>query len=219
MPTARHRLCALFVLLPALPALATEPFSFDSAPGRLPKDVVPLDYTVAIQPDILAMAFDGTESVTLQLRTATATMTFNSLNETLRNVRLDGQAVQQVATDDAAQTTTVTLAAAAAAGRHVLSFAYRGRLETMARGLFVQPYVGPRGRKRLILSTKMESTEARRMFPVLGRAGLPRHLRTHALRCRPNWAHGRQYAGGAIAVSMAGWPRPPSSVHRGCRPT
>ena len=61
--------------------------------------------------------------------------------------------------------TTVTLAAAAAAGRHVLSFAYHGRLETMARGLFVQPYVGPRGRNSLILSTKMESTEARRMFP------------------------------------------------------
>ena len=165
MPTARHRLLALVVLLPALPSLATEPFAFDAAPGRLPKDVVPLDYSVAIQPDIAAMAFDGTESVTLELRAATATMTFNSLNETLREVHFDDQDVQQVVSDDAAQTTTVTLAAAAAPGRHVLSFTYRGRLETMARGLFVQPYVGPHGRKSLILSTKMESTEARRMFP------------------------------------------------------
>ncbi len=168
MPPARHRRCALIALLsalPGLPALGKEAFSFDSAPGRLPKDVLPLDYTVAIQPDLAAMAFDGTETVTLEFRSATATMTFNSLNETLRDVRFDGQEVLQVVSDDAAQTTTVTLAAAAAAGQHVLSFAYHGRLESMARGLFVQPYVGPRGRKGLVLSTKMESTEARRMFP------------------------------------------------------
>jgi aminopeptidase N len=164
MLAARHRLCALLALT-ALPALCTEPFSFDTAPGRLPKDVVPVDYTLSIEPDLAAMSLAGVESVTLEFRAASATIRFNSLNESLRDVRLDGLPVQQVVTDDAAQMTTVTLASPAAPGRHALSFAYSGRLETLARGLFVQPYVGPHGNQALIVSTKMESTDARRMFP------------------------------------------------------
>lgn len=152
-------------MLAACAASGSEPFSFDKAPGRLPKDVVPVDYTVSIQPDVPAMAFDGSETVVLDVRSATATVRFNTLNETLRDVRLDGQPVEEVATDDTAQISTLTLRTPAAPGRHVLSLSFRGALETMARGLFVQPYVGPDGRRGMVLSTKMESTEARRMFP------------------------------------------------------
>ena len=39
-----------------------EPFALDSAPGRLPKDVVPLDYTVDIVPNITALILTGSES-------------------------------------------------------------------------------------------------------------------------------------------------------------
>ena len=160
-----HRICVLVALMSAFRALGSEPFAFITAPGRLPKNVVPLDYTLNIAPEIAAMSFEGSESVTLEFREATATIRFNSLNETLRDVRLDGQPVALVATDDAQQLTTVTLAGPAAPGRHELSFSYTGRLETLARGLFVQPYVGAQGRQSLLLSTKMESTDARRMFP------------------------------------------------------
>jgi aminopeptidase N len=165
MSAARHRLCLLIGLLSALPSLATEPFSFDTAPGRLPKDVVPLDYTVSIVPDVASMSFAGSESVNLEFRDSTAIIRLNSLNESLHDVRLDGQPVQQVVTDDAGQMTTLTLLSPASPGQHTLSFAYTGRLETLGRGLFVQPYVGPHGHQALILSTKMESTDARRMFP------------------------------------------------------
>ena len=89
------------------------PFSFDSAPGRLPKNVVPLDYRVSIVPDASALTLRGTESVRLQFRSPSATVVFNSLNETLRDVRLDGKPVASVATDDAQQLTTVSLPAPA----------------------------------------------------------------------------------------------------------
>jgi hypothetical protein len=72
------------------------PFSFDSAPGRLPKNVVPLSYDVAIVPNADALELAGTESVRLQFRTATATLQFNSLNETLSHVLLDGKPVKSV---------------------------------------------------------------------------------------------------------------------------
>ena len=156
---------ALVPALLALPALAAQPFSFDQAPGRLPKNVVPLDYTLDIRPDLHELRLEGAESVTLEFRDATATIQFNSLNEKLRNVQLDGQPVAGVDTDDSRQLTTLTLSSPASPGVHRLSFAYTGRIESVARGLFVQPYVGPHGSQSLILSTKMESTDARRMFP------------------------------------------------------
>jgi hypothetical protein len=93
-------------------APAESPFEFDSAPGRLPENVVPLSYNIAITPDVQAQTFSGTESVRLRLREATATVIFNSLALKLSEVRLDGAPVRQVTTDDQAQLTSVTLPAA-----------------------------------------------------------------------------------------------------------
>lgn len=141
------------------------PFSFDSAPGRLPKNVVPIHYRVAIVPDVSKRTIAGTEAVTLEFREATATIVFNSLNQTLSSVRLDGVAVKGVVSSDEAQLTTVTLARPVAKGRHVLSFAYRGKIESGPQGLFAQPFVKPDGSQDVLLSTQFESTDARRMFP------------------------------------------------------
>ena len=124
----------------AMSALAEAPFSFDTAPGRLPKNVVPLGYTIAIVPDIDLRAFTGTESVTLQLRAASPTIVFNSLNETLSDVRLDHKRVAGVVSNDEQQLTTVTLAEPAAAGRHTLTFSYTGKIESQPHGLFAQAY-------------------------------------------------------------------------------
>ena len=148
-----------------LPALGAAPFSFETAPGRLPKDVVPLDYTIDIVPDIAHLTLTGRESVALQFRSATATIVFNSLNETLRDVRLDGQPVKGVVSSDEKQLTTVTLATPAAVGPHTLTFAYTGKIEQQPRGLFTQPYTNHDGTNGLMLTTQMEPTDARRMFP------------------------------------------------------
>jgi aminopeptidase N len=140
------------------------PFSFESAPGRLPKNVVPVSYEVAIVPDADALKFTGTESIQLQFRAATATLQFNSLNETLRNVLLDGKPVKSVTSSDEQQLTTVTLTQPAT-GLHTLSFSYSGKIETQPQGLFAQKYTKAGGGQAVLLSTQMEATDARRMFP------------------------------------------------------
>jgi len=156
---------AVLAALTSLPALAGAPFDFDGAPGRLPKSVVPLDYSVAVVPDIEAGTIAGTESIRLRVRAPSRTIVFNSLNERLADVRLDGAPVRAVESDDERQLTTVTLAQAAPPGEHTLTFSYTGKLETQPHGLFVQPYVSSDGTHGQLLSTKMESTDARRMFP------------------------------------------------------
>jgi aminopeptidase N len=140
------------------------PFSFESAPGRLPKNVVPVSYDVAIVPDAAALRFTGTESVQLQFRAATATVQFNSLNETLSHVLLDGAPVKSVTSNDEQQLTTVMLAKPVS-GLHTLSFSYSGKIETQPQGLFAQKYTKSGGGQAVMLSTQFEATDARRMFP------------------------------------------------------
>jgi aminopeptidase N len=147
------------------PPAAEPAFSFDSMPGRLPKDVVPERYEIAVTPHIKSMSMAGHESVTLKVRSGTDRLVFNSLNETLIGVKFDGQPVKGVASDDEHQLTTVRLAHAASVGSHRLTFDYRGKIETRPQGLFLQPYSYPGGTAGQLLATQMESTDARRMFP------------------------------------------------------
>jgi aminopeptidase N len=158
---------SLLVLGPLAGAatVAEAPFNFDRAPGRLPKDVVPIDYDIAVTPDAASKTLAGTESVSLKFRTATDKIVFNTLNIKLQDVRLDGRPVAGVNTDNKAQLTTLTLAAPAQAGMHKLTLAYSGVIETRPQGLFVQPYTKAGGGQDFMLTTQMESTDARRMFP------------------------------------------------------
>ena len=150
----------------AVPAWAAEaPFSFDTAPGRLPKNIVPVDYDIHITPDVPGMKFKGSESVSLQFRAATATIQFNILDETLSDVRLDGQPVRNIQADNDKQLATVTLAQPAAVGKHTLTLSYSGLIQQRPQGLFLQPYSKADGSTGSMLSTEMEATDTRRMFP------------------------------------------------------
>jgi aminopeptidase N len=141
------------------------PFNFDTAFGRLPKNVVPLDYDIALTPDAEARTLSGHESIVLHFRAMTDTIIFNSLNETLSEVRFDGRAVDSVKSNDDQQLTTVVLKEPAIRGQHTLTFSYTAKIETIGRGMFAQPYLKPDGTKGLLLSTKLEATDARRVFP------------------------------------------------------
>jgi aminopeptidase N len=156
---------SLAVRLIAAPSAIGAPFSLDQTPGRLPKDVVPIGYEIAVVPNLRARTLKGRESVLVTVREATSILKFNSLHETLHDVRLDGKRVKQVVSDDAQQLTAVTLSEPAAPGAHTLSFSYTGKIESEPHGLFAQAYTGPHGAKNLLLSTQMEATDARRMFP------------------------------------------------------
>ncbi len=148
------------------PAASEAPFSFDRAPGRLPKDVVPTAYRIAIVPNLAQKTIAGTESVTLTVRRSERTIVFNELGVKLQHVTFDGAPVASAKTTDATQLATVTLAAPAKPGRHVLAMRYTAKLvEGTPQGLFYQPYAAPGGKSGVLLSTQFESTDARRMFP------------------------------------------------------
>ena len=147
------------------PSTVPAPFSFDTTFGRLPKNVVPLDYDIALTPDADSRTLSGHETIVLHFRAITDTIVFNSLNEGLSEVRFDGRSVESVKSSDEQQLTTIVLKEAALRGQHTLTFSYTAKIETLGRGMFAQPYIRPDGIKGLLLSTKLESTDARRVFP------------------------------------------------------
>ncbi len=144
---------------------AATPGAFVATQGRLPRDVRPLAYTLDLVPDADTLTTHGRETVLLEFLAPAATIRFNSLGERLTQVRFDGRAVRAVDSDDAAQLTTVTLPQAAAPGRHTLSFRFSGVIERDPHGLYLLQYRDAHGAVARVLSTQMESTDARRMFP------------------------------------------------------
>jgi aminopeptidase N len=108
MKILKHACILMACCAPLIAMAAAElPFTFDAAYGRLPKNIVPLSYDIALVPDTKALTLTGTESVRLRFRSASATIELNSLNVQLRDVRLDGQPVKNVVSNDEQQLTTV----------------------------------------------------------------------------------------------------------------
>ena len=87
--TDRLALVLAATVIAGAPALAA-PFSPEQAPGRLPKNVIPVSYTIAIVPNLAGLSLTGRESIVVKVREATSTIQLNSLNEIFHDVRFDG---------------------------------------------------------------------------------------------------------------------------------
>src|SRR5512142_1687966 len=92
----RTTLCFLAVLCSLMFALemhAEKPFSFQETPGKLPKEVVPTDYSVRIVPDIGKLTFTGTETVKLNVRSSVHELVLNALEIQITEASVDGNAL------------------------------------------------------------------------------------------------------------------------------
>ncbi len=146
-------------------ASALVPAAAHAANGRLDRNVVPVAYTIAVQPDAKAMTFSGTETVTVDVAAPTRTITLNAADMTVSRATLDG-ASATASLDNAAQLLTITLPQPAASGRHQLSLAWTGKINTSAQGLFAIDYTNTDGSKDRMLATQFEAPDARRFAPM-----------------------------------------------------
>ena len=58
---------------------AERPFSFKETPGKLPKEVIPTNYSIRVVPSIDKLAFTGTETVKLNVRGPVHQLILNAL--------------------------------------------------------------------------------------------------------------------------------------------
>ena len=165
---------ALFILLATeflivSSATASEkPFSFKDTPGKLPKEVVPTDYSVRIVPDINKFTFAGTETVKLNVRSAVRQLVLNALELKVEAASINGKElpVSAIKTDTKNELLALALPSELATGEHTLTLRFTGKINEQGQGLFYMRYQEQgNGARKIMLGTQFEATDARRFFP------------------------------------------------------
>jgi aminopeptidase N len=166
---------ALFTFLAALfsvtfPAVmsAEKPFSLNDTPGKLPKDVVPTDYSIRVVPNISQLTFTGTETVKVSVHSPVHQLVLNALELEIIEASLDSKALPKSAIriDKEKELLSLALPSELAPGDHTLALSFSGKINQQGQGLFYVRYQEQgSGTKQIMLGTQFEATDARRFFP------------------------------------------------------
>jgi aminopeptidase N len=168
------RILLVLLLAPALAdhALAQPRFSLDATPGKLPKDVVPLAYTIDLVPDLDRFAaatgtddvpFDGAVDIDIQVRRPVSAVVLNAANLQIAHATVDGTPAE-VTADARRETVTLAIGRVLGPGPYKLSIRYTGRIGPQPEGLFYTLYDTPTGKGRA-LATDLQPVFSRRIFP------------------------------------------------------
>jgi aminopeptidase N len=146
---------------------ADEKFSITRSPGKLPKDIVPRAYVIQLEPDSDDLVTAGSESIDVEVLRSTDRIVINAVDTEISQARLSGphtteDLVPQI--DPNAETVTFQTKTSLQPGSYQLSLAFRSKITEQPHGLFIQYFRAGNQLERL-LSTQMEPTDARRLFP------------------------------------------------------
>src|SRR5438132_14387397 len=100
-----------------------KPFSFYETPGKLPKQVVPTEYSIRIVPNIDNFTFAGSESVKLNVRSPVHQLVLNALELKVEAASVDGKELplSAIKTDNENELLTLTLPSELAVGDHAIA--------------------------------------------------------------------------------------------------
>ncbi len=144
---------ALLLLLLSTPAFAQ----------RLPDNVVPSHYDIAVTPNLQPATFTGTERISVTLTKPSSSIVLNAAEIEFDKVVIKSRATTQqarVSLDAAKEQATFTVDRDVPAGAAEISIEYRGILNDQLRGLYLS-----KANNRRYAVTQLEATDARRMFP------------------------------------------------------
>jgi aminopeptidase N len=147
---------------------AEKPFDFATTPGKLPKNVVPTEYSIRIVPKIDKLTFSGSETVRVNVREPVSQLVLNALELEIASASIDDQVLPKSAIkiDKKQELLTLSLASQLLAGEHTVTLTFSGKMNQQGQGLFYARYQEQgSGAKKLVLGTQFEATDARRFFP------------------------------------------------------
>src|SRR6266513_3554963 len=162
----RIGLVALFAL--PLTMNAEKPYAFANAPGKLSKEIVPLEYTIRIVPDVAKFTFAGTEQINIKAAASVRELVLNSLELEIEKASIDGTQLSPdaIKLDPNSELLTIALPNELAMGDHSIALQFRGTITPKGRGLYYMPYQEQgTGAKKMALGTQFEPSDARRFLP------------------------------------------------------
>src|SRR5215510_1794951 len=158
-------LTGVLVLLLIVSAARAAAFSLETTPGKLPKTVVPIHYSLDLQPNLSALTVRGSAIIDIDVREPTDRLVLNAVDLTFAGTTLDDiTSATSTTVDENQQTVTFTFPHAIAIGRHYLRIGYTAPINKNGRGIYSIDYQDFDGRKQLIAS-HAEPADARRIFP------------------------------------------------------
>lgn len=154
-----RRLLGAAVVLACLTLLPDHPASAQ----RLPTNVVPVHYTLKLEPDLKTATFTGTAKIDVNIKQATKSITLNAAELKFDSVTIYPNGPHQTGTvslDPDKQQATFTFAKTIPAGSATLVIQYSGILNNELRGFYLSKTA-----HRNYAVTQFEPTDARRAFP------------------------------------------------------
>src|SRR5215510_15452842 len=82
-------LTGVLMLLLIVSAARAAPFSLETTPGKLPKTVVPIHYSLDLQPNLPALTVKGSAVIDIDVREPTERITLNAVGLTFTGTTLD----------------------------------------------------------------------------------------------------------------------------------
>ena len=147
---------------------AENPYEFANTPGKLPKQVVPLEYSIRIIPDVAKFMFAGSETVKIKATAPIRELVLNSLELDIAKASIDGIQLppDTIKLDPNNELLTIALPNELKVGEHSLALEFSGKITPKGRGFYYMPYQEEgAGAKKIALGTQFEPSDARRFFP------------------------------------------------------
>ena len=130
---------------------------------RLPTNVVPVQYTITLTPDLANATFSGVERINVNIEQPTNSITLNAAELKFQSVAIFPNGTRQtgaVSLDPDKEQATLTFPDTLAAGTATLEIHFTGILNNELRGFYLSKAEG-----RRYAVTQFEPTDARRAFP------------------------------------------------------
>jgi len=164
-------------------------FDFATTPGKLPKEVVPTEYSVRIVPNIDKLTLTGTATVKIDVRAPVREIVLNALELEIASASVDDKPLPKSAIkiDKKEELLRLALPSDLAAGNHTVAFTFSGKINQQGQGLFYCKYQEQgTGAKKIALGTQFEATDARRFFPCWDEPSFRARFQLTAV-IPPNW--------------------------------
>lgn len=149
-------------------ARAEKPFDFAATPGKLPKSVIPSEYSVRIVPNLDKLSFAGSETVKIKVSEKVRELVLNALEIDVSGASIDRQPLARsgINLDKKNELLRLTPPDQLDPGEHTVTLSFSGKINQQGQGLYYCKYQEQNtGATKLMLGTEFEASDARRFFP------------------------------------------------------
>ncbi|KAK5575734.1 hypothetical protein RB653_006868 [Dictyostelium firmibasis] len=136
----------------------------------LPENVVPIKYDLHLKPNLKEFTFKGEETITVQVKQPTKTITMHSIEIEIQSASLKSKdsssssSSKSITFYEPEEVVIFEFENELQVGEHYLTIAFTGLLNDKLRGFYRSKYT-IKGEDRYLATTQFEATDARRSFP------------------------------------------------------